>query len=757
MPKGTLGMYYIFALCIIVIVVLLTDAMYRSYSSGTPMGLMLGNATLTCAVVVISYAVNYTSHNRDVMALFCCIQNIGVIWSFYFIIRFSIHFAERKPLTMTIKIIAMAVLMLDSAIVLTSPINELAFAIEYREGRFTEVAALSPRPLFLIHCFLCFIEVFAIVLVLLDKLFKSAKMYAAKYLLVIAIVLLMGIPEGIFAIDSDAIFDYSVIFFGLAGACLCYAAFILPAILVLGSAQGYLSEFMPGVVAMYDNAGVLINKDKRALDVIGRLFPQNEAEMRELVRFNEPNRHIMHSGREYSVTSRRISDKNGFHVLTAYTFTDVTESTILIGKEHHYAITDPLTGINNRAGFFEQAELFLTEHGKENCYALLMSGINGFKDINRLYGTKNGDAVLKQIATRISNLKGRIPLVCGRIAESKFSLLLPFDAIDEVVDSLSTLTVATGDAREISVDMRHGFVVMDKGLTLDEYFELAIAAFVNSKKNSGFNVVEYSDDLLKEQKRREALIADVRKAIDNRDFVIDLQPHVDIREHKVVGAKAWACWEHPTYGRLENAEFINLLEEAGFISELNRYVWREAAATLERFSSSGLFNGYISVELDKENILKHGTADELIKLLREYGLEPDRLHLVIRNYGEGEDRDAVIKSIREFRTKGFYIEEADFGKGITNIENFLRTPFDGEIVSMHVLHAAYESARPELTASSFISAFTNMGIDAIVTGIDSEEELELVKRLNVKIAEGKVFSNAVPLREFAGFVKKFNK
>lgn len=748
---------YIFALCIVTVVIILSDAMYRSYSVKTRMGNMLGNATLSCAVVVVSYAVNYFADNRSVMAFFCCLQNIGIIWSFYFIMRFAVIYAEKKPLRAALKIVLTAVLMFDSAIMITSPVNGLAFAIEYREDRFSTVAVLSPRPFFLVHCLLCFAEVLTIVLTLLGKLMKSAKLYASKYIIVIAIVLLMAVPEGIFAIDTKAVLDYSVFFFGIAGACLCYAVYILPAILILGGTQGYLSEFMPGVVAMYDNAGVLINKDKRAIDVIGREFPHSEAEMKEVVNYQDGvSRHLMHSGREYAVSSKRISDRNGYHVLTAYTFTDVTESTILIGREHHYAITDPLTGINNRAGFFEQAEQFLQAHGNDNCYALLISGINGFKDINRLYGTKVGDAVLKQIAARISDLKGRIPIAYGRIAESKFSMLLPFDTIDEVVGSFSTLTVETGNDRSISVDMRHGFVIMDKGLSLDDYYELAISAFVNSKKNSGFNVVEYSDELIREQKRRETLIADVRKAIDNRDFVIDLQPHIDFGEHKVKGAKAWACWEHPVYGRLANAEFISLLQEAGFISELNRYVWREAAATLERFSSSGLFSGYISVELDKENILKHGITDELVKLLHEYGLEPGRLHLVIRNYADGEDREAVIRSLKEFRDKGFYIEEADFGKGISNVDSFLRTPFDGVIIGMSVLRAAYESARPEQTASAFVSAFVDMGIDVIVSGVDSKEDLELVRRQNVKIAEGKAISNAVPLREFAGFVKKFN-
>ena len=751
-------MIYIFALCIVAIVMLLCDSMYRSYRFRTPMGNMLGNASLSCAIVVISYAINYLADTESLMVLFCCIQNIGVIWSFYFIMRFSVYFAERKPLNMGLRVITIAVVMLDSAIILTSPINGIAFAIEYRKGALSSVAALSPKPFFLVHCALCFIEVLSIVIILADKLRRSAKIYAMKYVLVIVIVLLMAIPEGLFAVDKKAVFDYSVVFFGLSGAFLCYAVFILPAVMVLGGAQSYLSEFMPGIVAMYDNAGVLINKDRRAIEVIGRAFPHYEEGMKEIIRFSGgDNQHIMHAGREYEVTSRKISDKNGCHVLTAYTFKDVTESSILIGKEHHNAITDPLTGINNRAGFFEQAETFLAEHGKDNCYVMLISGINGFRDINRLYGTKVGDSVLKQIAAKFSEIKGRIPIVYGRIAESKFSLLLPHDEIDNVVSSMSTLEIDTGDDLSISIDMRHGYVVMDKGLGLEDYFELAIAAFVNSRKNAGFSVVEYSDDLQEEQKRRETLILDVQKAIQNRDFVIDLQPHIDHGSRRVVGAKAWACWEHPVYGRLNNTEFISLLEEAGFIAKLNRYVWREAAATLERFSGSGLFDGYISVELDKENILRPGTADELVKLLREYGLTPEKLHLVIRNVANGDDLEAVIASLENFRAKGFYIEEADFGKGLIDVENFLKIPFDGEIIAMNVLRAAYENSRPELTLKSFVSAFLNMGVDAIAVGVDSEEDYELLKKVNIRVAEGRFFADAIPLREFAGFVKKYNK
>ncbi|MCR5278386.1 MAG: EAL domain-containing protein [Lachnospiraceae bacterium] len=750
-------MIYFFALCIVAIVMLLCDSMYRSYSFKTPMGNMLGNASVSCVVVVISYAVNYLSSSEKLMALFCCIQDIGIVWSFYFLMRFSVYFAEKKPLNMTLRILSVVVVMLDSAIILTSPINGIAFAIEYRVGGVSTVAVLSPKPFFLVHCFICFLEVITIIWLIGERLIKSARIYAAKYVIVIVAVLFMAIPEAIFALDKKTVFDYSVFFFGIAGALLCYAVFTLPAVVILGNAQNYLSEFMPGVVAMYDNAGVLINSDKRATDVMGRDFPHIEKEMRELLQIkDDETKHIMHGGREFSVSVRRICDRNGLHVLTAFAFTDVTESSILIGKEHHNAITDPLTGINNRAGFFEQAEAFLSEHDKDRCYAIMISSVNGFKDINRLYGTKVGDNVLKQIASKLTTLRGYLPIVFGRIAESKFSLLVPFEVIGEVVDSMSTIAVQAGDNREICVDMRHGFVTMDKGLTLEDYFELAIVAFVNSKKNAGVSVVEYSDNLREEQRRRQTLIQDVRKAIDNRDIVIDLRPHINFREHRIIGAKAWACWDHPVYGRLDYNEFARILEEGGFTAEFNRYVWREAAATLERFSGSGLFNGYISVELDKENILRLGTADKLVKMLREYGLTPDRLHLVIRNC-DGDERDQIIHSIEEFRRKGFYIEEADFGKGVTNVETFLKVPFDGEIIGINIIRAAYESARPEMTAASFISAFTRIGIDAIVVGVDTREDYELIEKLDVKIAEGKYFAEAIALREFAGFVRRFNK
>ncbi len=750
-------MIYVVSVSMAVLLVLLSISIYKSFRSHRPMGNMLGYYAISCAVVVISFAVNLMASSEQVMIFFCCIQNIGVTWSYYFLFRFSSEFAERKPGCIMYRIICVAVLMIDSAVILTTPVNGIAFHISIRDDAGTTVAVLNPKLFFLIHCLLCMILIVSVIWVLADRIRHSAKVYALKYSFVIAATILMALPGALFVFDESSIIDYSVFFFGFSGTFLYYAAFVLPAIIVFGGSQGYLADIMPGTYALYDNTGVLINHDDRAFSILGEEFPPDEQKMRDLIHLNDSDSgSIMHGGKEYSIIAKKIVDRNGYHVITAYVFVDVTEKSIQIEKEHQTAIIDKLTGINNRTGFVEEAEEFMAAHGGENCYAMMISGVNGFKDINRLYGTKVGDDVLKKVAGSLSDIKKRLPIVFGRVAESKFSIMAPFNELESVASTISSLTVET-DSGALEIGMRHGYVVMNKRLSLEEYYELATVAFVNSKKNEGFNVVEYSATLAEEQKRRETLIADVRNAMANKEFVIDLQPHISISDNSVVGAKAWACWEHHMYGRLDNTEFMSLLDEAGFTWELNRYVWREAAATLERFKGSDFFNGYISVELDKDNILRDDLTEVLESLLKEYDLKADKLHLVIRKCGDEITRERVVTILRELRSLGFYIEEADFGKGRSNIESFLALPFDGVIIDMNVLKIADTCSRPVDTANALVKAIQSVSMDAIVVGVDTVEDLEYIKKLGIKTAEGKLFCEAIPLKEFVGYVRKKNK
>lgn len=750
-------MIYVCSVSMAVLLVLLCVSIYKSFSSRTPMGNMLGYFALSCAVVVVSFAVNLISASEQVMTFFCCIQNIAVTWSYYFLFRFSSEFAERKSNRVMYRIICVAVLMIDSAVILTTPINGIAFHIAIRDDAGTTVAVLSPKLFFFIHCVLCLILIVSVIWVLADRIRHSARVYALKYAFVIGATILMALPGALFVFDESSILDYSVFFFGFSGSFLYYAAFVLPAIIVFGGSQGYLAAIMPGTYALYDNTGVLINRDDRAFSVLGEEFPQDEDKMREIIRLDDSNSgSIMHGGKEYSISARKIVDRNGFHVLTAYVFVDVTEKSIQLEKEHKTAIIDKLTGINNRAGFTEEAEEFMAEHGNENCYAMMISGVNGFKDINRLYGTKVGDDVLKKVAGALIDIKRRLPIVFGRVAESKFSIMAPFAELESVAATISSLTVET-DSGALEIGMRHGYVVMNKRLSFEEYYELATVAFVNSKKNEGYNVVEYSATLAEEQKRRETLIADVRNAMANKEFVIDLQPHISLADNSVVGAKAWACWEHHLYGRLDNTEFMSLLDEAGFTWELNRYVWKEAAATLERFKGSDFFNGYISVELDKDNILRDDLTEVLESLLKEYDLKADKLHLVIRKCSDEVTRERVIRILRDLRSRGFYIEEADFGKGRSSIEAFLALPFDGVIIDMSVLKIADTCSRPVETANAFVKAIQSVSMDAIVVGVDTKDDLEYIKKLGIQTAEGKLFCEPIPLKEFVGYVRKKNK
>ena len=753
-------MLYAVLTVLAVISLLSTYSTIKTYQKGTTMSTMLGNAIVACAMVFWAYVANYVVKDRNAEALFCCLQKIGVLWTYYFLIRFSFAYIRDTPLNPTAKNVSLAILMIDSAVILTSPINGLAFDIVFRKTAYNEVAAAEPKLFFWVHFALCVMEYATIVFLLISRMRRSAGCYALRYILVIGLTTFMAVPDAIYVFWKQATYDYSVIFFGIAGIVFYYAVYVFSPVVVLNQVHSYFSEFVPDPIILYDSDGSLLSRDDRAESILSEKIPQNESAFAKKFNLTEhETASFSKGGRNYIVSSERIHDSHGKHVLTSYIFKDVTETEKAFNREHRNATTDVLTGIYNRSGFFEKAETFLEEHGSENCYAVLISGLNNFKDVNRLYGTKVGDMVLKAAAHKFLECTSMFPLVVGRTAESKFSALLPFDEVDGLVSKMSSVEVEVSDDIRVSVDMRHGFVVMNENLSFEEYYELAVAAFVASKKNEGFSVVEFSKDLREEQLKRQTLISDAKNALKNKEFSIELRPHINFKTGKVVGAKARIHWNHPVYGRLEEDEFLDIFTDSGMVSELNKTVWPQAAATLERFKGSSLFDGYISVELDRGNILNNANLlDELKSLIEEYGLKPDQLHLVIKRIGGMENPGLLSKILTEIRRNGFFIEEADFGQGLATVGNILTIPFDGEIMHMKFLREAI-AGDPEgtRTAQAFVDAFTRVGAKIVVVGVDTEEDKNIVDSLGLSVAEGLCFSGAVPLKTFASFVKKYNK
>ncbi len=749
---------YLGLLGFVIVTVSLLFSVVASYRERSYQGRLLGRTSIVCGLVFVTYSVNYLSKDRDIMALACCLQYICILWAFYFMLVFVVEFCGSKKLNFGLRMFSIAVLMLDSAVILTGPINEIAFEIGYRNSVIGEIAVLKPKFFFWFHCLVCIFEISTIASFLIKKIVDSAKCYAIKYLTVLAILFLMAMPNGFFLLNESATYDYSSAFFGLAGFVLYLAVFKFSPIMLLRGVQGYMSAVVFDTVVLYDNAGNLLNSDARAEAILGHPVSGKEKEMSDELDISEDERTVLEKGdKTYTVFSRKVFDKKGKYVLSAYVFHDVTDSEKEILKEHQNATTDPLTGAYNRAGFMEYAQNMVDNHGSEVCFALMICGINNFKDINRLYGTKAGDTVLRDIAGRLSDYRKRFRMTYGRNAESKFILLLPFDEVDTVVSEMSTVPVNIGDDRTIDVNLRYGFVVMNEDLSFEEYCENALAAFVNSKKNEGFSVVEFSRDLKEEQKIRETLLADAPHAIENREFEIELQPHMNFREKKVVGAKAWVQWNHPKLGKLYQDRFMDLFNESGIVAELNRYIWRAAAETLERLKGSDIFNGYISVELDKKNIMDPGLTDVLTGLLAEYDIKPEKLHFVVRVCGEKENRAAIIRVLTELRSRGFYIEEADFGKGYSTISGIMTIPFDCEIISMEFLREAIKGDSSGRAAKALISAFASIDVGVVIVGVDSKEDIKILEDTETEIAEGAYFSAPVPLKEFVGYVKKINR
>ncbi|MBP5152777.1 MAG: hypothetical protein ILP13_07700, partial [Lachnospiraceae bacterium] len=287
---------YLGLLGFILVALSLLFSVVASYCEKSYQGRLLGRTSIVCGLVFVTYTVNYLVKDRDIMALACCLQYICILWAFYFMLVFVVEFCGAKKLKFGLKMFSIAVLMLDSAVILTGPINEIAFEIGYRDSLIGEIAVLRPKFYFWFHCFVCVCEISTIASFLIKKIVDSAKSYAIKYLTVLAILFLMAMPNGFFLLNNNATYDYSSAFFGLAGLVLYLAVFKFSPIMLMRGVQGYLSAIVFDTVVIYYNSGNLLNSSAGVDEILGHHAPVNEKEMADELGILEDDRISMDMG-----------------------------------------------------------------------------------------------------------------------------------------------------------------------------------------------------------------------------------------------------------------------------------------------------------------------------------------------------------------------------------------------------------------------------------------------------------------------------
>lgn len=449
--------------------------------------------------------------------------------------------------------------------------------------------------------------------------------------------------------------------------------------------------------------------------------------------------------------------------------TSVLERTIVkrrrIEKQlEHESQHDSLTNLPNRKFLSEQLKEVLDGEPsqKESDIALLFLDLDRFKIINDSLGHHIGDLFLIEIAKR---LKGclRNEDVVVRLGGDEFCILMyDVESQDIAVTLAERVLNRLRDPVEVeqhslitsaSIGVRLAKIDTDNAVQVIGDADSAMYQAKHSGKN---RYCLFDANIKKIISQRLQLEQDLREAIGGEQLTLYYQPIFDLFSDEIVGLEALIRWQHPELGFVPPTEFIPIAEETGLIQELGESVVDMACCTLNKFADIvELEHLYVNVNISAIQILSR-TLDEFIRCkITEYNIDPARLNAEITESILVEDFKAATQFVQELKSIGMKVILDDFGTGYSSLSYLHQFPFDYIKLDRSFIQSTSESPGNITLIESIGFLATNLGMDIVVEGIETEAQMNLAKNLNYRYAQGYLYTKPIPEESIIKFVKEY--
>lgn len=424
----------------------------------------------------------------------------------------------------------------------------------------------------------------------------------------------------------------------------------------------------------------------------------------------------------------------------------------------HMARHDALTGLPNRLLLDAEFPAILEEaKAGENDLGIAFLDIDNFKVINDSLGHATGDELLKLVASRVTeSLAGEgmavrvggdefIILLSGQGAES---LIERFEAMRHAVAAPITLAGMT-----FQVTCSMGMACFPQhGEDPSELVANADAAMYRAKE-SGRDALEiFSAEMAETARKKLVLIEEMRRALEEGQFVLHFQPQADMVTGKVFGAEALVRWNHPAHGLISPADFIPLAEETGLIVPLGDWILKEACRQCKAWQQDGHDPIVVSVNVSARQFKEKGWAVRVASVLDECGLDPRYLELEVTESLIMQDLAGALQRMRELKALGVKLSIDDFGTGYSSLSALKSFPVSQLKIDRSFLADIPGDVDNMAITSAIISLAQKLGLEVIAEGVETEEQARFLLDSGCVNIQGYLFARPVSANEFHAFL-----
>ena len=417
---------------------------------------------------------------------------------------------------------------------------------------------------------------------------------------------------------------------------------------------------------------------------------------------------------------------------------------------------DRLTGLYARSFFFEYAERIFNYHKDWHMDAVVMD-IDRFHTINELYGREFGDSVLIVVADELKDFIRNTKGVASRLEGDRFAMYCMHRDPSEYEDLLSRI--------QNRIDSLPGYANIRMSMGVKPYREdsdprdmvkRAKTACMMARGSGASQIMIFDEEMREKELYQQRLLNDVNWAIEKKQFTVYYQPKYDIQAEppRLSSAEALVRWNHPEFGMIPPADFIPLFENNGIIHIVDNYVWAVAAKQIADWKERYGIVLPLSVNMSRSEMFDPELKKNLEELLKINSLSAADLKLEVTESAYTDNAEALIAVIEKLRDSGFEIEMDDFGSGYSSLNMLSSLPLDVLKMDMKFIRNLEKDAKNFRMIELVLDIAKFLGVPVVAEGVETEEQIKLLKDANCELVQGYYFSRPLPPEEFEELIKK---
>ncbi len=419
----------------------------------------------------------------------------------------------------------------------------------------------------------------------------------------------------------------------------------------------------------------------------------------------------------------------------------------------HQALHDDLTGLPNRVLLADRLEVALARAPRSpGALAVMFLDLDHFRIINEGLGHTAGDALLRDVAERLSGIVRRGDTL-ARFEGDEFVFVCESVPHDDVTALAERVQAALQPAfsyagRDVTMTASLGVVLAGESATPQTMLRDADAAMHRAKSSGRDQVVHFHSTMHEQAAARLEEPVALRRAIARRELRAHFQPIVELSTGTTVGLEALARWKHPERGLLGPDQFIPIAEETGLIVPLGAWIIDHALAQLAQWRTAPEAGDlFVAVNLSARQVRDRRLVDEVARALHRHGIPPRCLHLEITETVVMDSLEMTIDMLERLRALGVRLIVDDFGTGYSSLAYLKRLPVD----TLKIDRSFVDGLGRETSDMSIIDAICNLAralnLNVIAEGVETIEQVGILRTLGAQAAQGYLWSRPLPADE----------